>query len=267
MRRKLLSMTGLSFMAAAAPWLCGIEGNGDDGGAGGGGNPPPADGGKTPPADGGNPPPADGSKAPPVPFASLSEPDRAVLKELGFDDPAKALEALKDHAGRAKDLPAKPEDFDFAPPSDMPEDLPYDAALADAFRKIGVDEKLTKSQAKALHDFWVADQVARHRDYVKGLEEAKDKAWQELRRIDPRWRGDGGKQLVDRVQAFVRGKGPPGLADELVLTHEGNKPLLIAFFEELSRDYAEDDFVSGQPGGASDRSLAEEMYPTMQKKS
>ena len=56
-------------------------------------------------------------------------------------------------------LGATPDDYTFAMPKDLPENLPYDGERAKSFAALAHEQKMTKAQAQAVHDWAVKNGV------------------------------------------------------------------------------------------------------------
>lgn len=74
------------------------------------------------------------------------------IRVPGKDATPEEITAFREKLGTPKEA----KDYEFAPPKDLPEDLPYDGERADAFRAEAHKLGLTKEQAKGLHD-WFAN--------------------------------------------------------------------------------------------------------------
>lgn len=136
--------------------------------------------GNSPPTNGGS---ANGSGAPPaaiIPSLPTEAENSDFAKAKGWlnDDGTfktgevvKSYQTLEQHLGKTVKVPdetataeereafhrklgwtGKAEDYTFAPPADMPAELPYNSKLADAFKTWAIEDKLPVSQAKSFHD-------------------------------------------------------------------------------------------------------------------
>lgn len=77
------------------------------------------------------------------------------IRVPGKDATEEEREAFLNKLGR----PEKPDGYDFKPPEDLPENLPYDAERASSFRALAHKAGLTQAQAQAVHDWAVANAV------------------------------------------------------------------------------------------------------------
>lgn len=77
------------------------------------------------------------------------------IRVPGKDATEEEREAFLNKLGR----PEKVDGYEFAPPADLPENLPYDAERAAAFRGLAHKIGLTQAQAAAVHDWAVSNAV------------------------------------------------------------------------------------------------------------
>lgn len=114
-------------------------------------------------------------------FAALDQDTRGWLQKKGYADvSALAKGALegekligssvrvpgKDATQEERDAffnklgrPEKAEGYEYTPPKELPEGLPYDGEKANAFKALSHKLGLTKDQSAALHDFYIGEQV------------------------------------------------------------------------------------------------------------
>lgn len=117
--------------------------------------------------------------------ADLDQDTREWIEKRGFKSPAEIAKAAREQSkllgnavrvpgenatpeerdeflnklGRPKAGDIGPEGYDFSPPEDMPEELPYDGERAKGFAQLAHKQGLNKSQAKAIHDWAVQNAV------------------------------------------------------------------------------------------------------------
>lgn len=85
------------------------------------------------------------------------------FQKPGPDASETERDAYFERLGRPQDVSG----YELTPPTDMPEDLPYDAAFADEFKGVAHKYGITAEQAKGLHDFYVGKTVD---GYQSGLD-------------------------------------------------------------------------------------------------
>jgi hypothetical protein len=94
---------------------------------------------------------------------------RALEKELGSrvklpDDTSTQEE--RDAFAKKLGWTGEAKDYTFAPPADMPKELPYSSKLAEQFREWAIESRLAPSVAKTFHDKFVALQTQTFQDDV-----------------------------------------------------------------------------------------------------
>lgn len=114
-------------------------------------------------------------------FAALDEDTRGWLQNKGFTDVSAVVKSAregekligssirvpgKDATQEERDAffnklgrPEKAEGYEYTPPKELPEGLPYDGEKANAFKALSHKLGLTKDQSAALHDFYIGEQV------------------------------------------------------------------------------------------------------------
>lgn len=118
-------------------------------------------------------------------YATLDEDTRGWLQKLGLDkDPVSLAKSAyekekllggsikvpgKDATPEERDAflnklgrPAKPEEYAFTPPKDLPEGLPYDADRANKLKTDLHALGLTQAQAAAIHDMYIGEIAGAH---------------------------------------------------------------------------------------------------------
>jgi hypothetical protein len=95
---------------------------------------------------------------------------RALEKELSTrvklpDDTATPEE--RDAFAKRLGFTGDPKDYTFAPPADLPPEVPYNGKLAEAFRDWSIEQRLTPGVAKKFHDNFAAFVVEQHKADIK----------------------------------------------------------------------------------------------------
>lgn len=191
------------------------------------------------------------------------QPGSAPLALPGADAPGEAWDAFYARLGR----PQSPEGYEFALPTDLPADLPYDAESAARYKAWSHAAGLTPRQAQSLHDAFVRDQAqayARHDTAFRARGEETHRA------LVRDWGEPTSRAYVENLQfadRFVANNGGEALLGELkaggLVSGEGAvlSPLLAKAMARAGRAlYAEDQFVTGaRPGRTPDP--ARTLYP------
>ena len=214
-------------------------------------------------------------------FAVLDEGTRGWLQTKGYADVsslAKAAQEGEKLLGNAVRIPGKdatPEEreaflnklgrpekvdgYQFTPPKDMPEGLPYDGDRAKAFAGVAHKLGITQEQAAGLHDWFMADSV----NAFAGMGEAQKAAMQqrgvaETEKLVKEWGPLDGDQaraqfeIADKVFTQVPG-GQDFLQELQGLGLVGpNKEILSAPIAKMLASlgtalYTEDGVLRGQP--------------------
>lgn len=239
---------------------------GDDGGQ--------SDGGEGGEGGAGNP------SEPTNPFAELDGDSRAWLETNGAKDVASLAKLAREQAsllGNAVRVPgddatpeerdaflsklgrpAEAKDYEFAPPKDFPEDLPYDQARADGFKDLAHSIGLTKAQATAIHDWAATNAVT---DFSSAAAAAKTQreaiAKQETQKLEKRWGpldGETAKANLAFADTVIREIGGEeavtALKDWGLLTEENllqDERLAVMFANMGMSMFKEDDVLRGKP--------------------
>lgn len=214
------------------------------------------------------------------PFAELQDADsRTWLEKAGINDVetlAKRARETEKHVGSSirvpgKDAtdeeretflnklgrPEKPEGYEFSPPKDLPEDIPYDGERASAFAAEAHKLGLTKDQAASLHDWFIGNTVA---DF-NGLQEqagaqTAEAAKAETEKLTKLWgplTGDQMKTNLSFADRALRDVGGEDVRAELqrvgLIGKEGNMILsapIAVMMAKVGRSlYKEDDVLRG----------------------
>lgn len=113
----------------------------------------------------------------------------------------------------------KAEDYTFAPPADMPKELPYSSALADAFKSWAIEDKVPVSTAKSFHDRFAKFQVeAFNADVAEMVQQVQAKAVAADAITVKNWGEKGSTKYTENTEASKRAFTDPllsGLRDEL----------------------------------------------------
>jgi hypothetical protein len=246
--------------AGGAAAEAGTQNAGGDGGAGAGGS---------------------GAGAAGDAFAVLDEGTRGWLQTKGYADVsalAKAAQEGEKLLGNAVRIPGKdatPEEreaflnklgrpekadgYQFTPPKDLPEGLPYDGERAKAFAGVAHKLGITQEQAAGLHDWFMADSV----NAFNGMGEAnaaamQQKATAETEKLVKEWGPLDGDQaraqfeIADKVFTQVPG-GQDFLQELQAIGLVGpNKEILSAPIAKMLASlgtalYTEDGVLRGKP--------------------
>lgn len=104
-------------------------------------------------------------------------------------------------------------DYTFAPPADLPKDLPYNADLAKGFSEWAVAERLTPAVAKSLHDRFVGFQAKAFQDDVAAMAADTEKKSKDAHQIVVKeWGGEGSAGYSENIEAARRAFNDPKLA-------------------------------------------------------
>ena len=180
---------------------------------------------------------------------------RTELNKKGLVEPAEgAPQAEIDAYLKARGRPDAATDYTFALPADVPKDMPYDAAFADAFRNWAFEQGFTKKQAAAMHDNYVRDAAKKWNTQLETNNAVVTAATTELTKA---WGGpetETHKRNVEMATRAMRNLHPK-LADELrakgFLAPDGtvlSAPIAEALAKAGSKMYAEDGIWGGGHG-------------------
>lgn len=164
-------------------------------------------------------------------------------------------EAFLNKLGR----PEKPDGYQFEPPKDMPEGMPYDGEFANGFKAKAHELGLTAQQAAGLHDFYVSRMVEGFTgSEQKMLEAVKAKADDATEKLVKLWGPlDGGTakanfEFANRVFTLapggnefleeLKGLGLVGPNKEVL-----SAPLATVLASVGQALYAEDNVLRGDP--------------------
>lgn len=173
----------------------------------------------------------------------------------GKDATPEEREAFLNKLGR----PEKVDGYQFTPPKDMPEGLPYDGDRAKAFAGVAHKLGITQEQAAGLHDWFMADSV----NAFAGMGEAQKAAMQqrgiaETEKLVKEWGPLDGDQaraqfeIADKVFTQVPG-GQDFLQELQAIGLVGpNKEILSAPIAKMLASlgtalYTEDGVLRGKP--------------------
>ncbi len=142
---------------------------------------------------------------------------------------------------------------------EMPEGVELNQQLADEFKAIAKESKLSPEAANKMAGLYVKHAVqAQAEAYAKQVE-----AWQQAVQTD---KDIGGEKLDENLGKAreLLDKFGPGLREELGKTMYGNHPGLIKFLVNVSKAMSEDGFQRGAPKtAANETDLARALYPSM----
>jgi hypothetical protein len=178
-----------------------------------------------------------------------------MVKLPGKDATPEEREAFLNKLGR----PEKVDGYQFTPPKDMPEGLPYDGDRAKAFAGVAHKLGITQEQAAGLHDWFMADSV----NAFASMGEAQKAAMQqrgvaETEKLVKEWgplEGDTARanfEIADKVFTQVPG-GQDFLQELQALNLVGpNKEILSAPIAKMLASlgtalYTEDGVLRGKP--------------------
>lgn len=215
------------------------------------------------------------------PFAELPEDTRTWMAKRGIKDPQGAAKLAfeqdkllgnairvpgKDATDEEKEAflnklgrPETKDGYEFTPPKDLPENLPYDGERAKDFQGLAHKVGLTKAQAQAVHDWAVANAV---NDFSSSSQAAQERnaevAKGETGKLVKEWGPLDGQQFkanvafADRALLDVGGQEAVDEFKRVGLIGEaGNVVLSAPIAKMLSRlgaaIYKEDDVLRGQP--------------------
>lgn len=178
-----------------------------------------------------------------------------MVKLPGKDATPEEREAFLNKLGR----PEKVDGYQFTPPKDLPEGLPYDGDRAKAFAGVAHKLGITQEQAAGLHDWFMADSV----NAFSGMGEAQKAAMQqrgvaETEKLVKEWgplEGDTARanfEIADKVFTQVPG-GQDFLQELQAIGLVGpNKEILSAPIAKMLANlgtalYTEDGVLRGKP--------------------
>lgn len=173
----------------------------------------------------------------------------------GKDATPEEREAFLNKLGR----PEKVDGYQFTPPKDLPEGLPYDGDRAKAFAGVAHKLGITQEQAAGLHDWFMADSV----NVFAGMGEAQKAAMQqrgvaETEKLVKEWgpldgdRARANLEIADKT--FTQTPGGQEFLEELqtVGLVGPNKEILSAAIAKFASSigtalYTEDGVLRGKP--------------------
>lgn len=157
---------------------------------------------------------------------------------INHDETIKAYRSLEQHLGKTVVVPDekatpeeraafarklgwsdKPEDYTFAAPTDLPENLPYNSKLADAFKTWAIEDKVPVTAAKSMHDRFVKFQVeSLQTDVAEYAQQVQAKAVSTNDALIKSWGEPGSTKHTENTEMSKRALSDPalsGLRDEL----------------------------------------------------
>lgn len=194
-------------------------------------------------------------------------------------DVIKGYQSLEQHLGKTVKVPdetataeereafhrrlgwtGKAEDYTFAPPADMPKELPYSSKLADAFKSWAIEEKAPVALAKSFHDRFAKFQIEDfNADVAAMAQQVQSKAVAADAITVKNWGQPGSTKYVENTEASKRAFTDPllsSLRDELtaagLLTPKGEfvsfgiAQLLATYGKSMGMN---DTFIAPNSGG------------------
>lgn len=141
---------------------------------------------------------------------------------------------------------------------EMPEGVELNQQLADEFKAIAKEAKLSPDAANKMAGLYAKQVQAQQQAYIKLTEE-----WQQAVQNDKDIGGEKLNENLGKARELLDKFGP-GLRQELGSTPYGNHPGLIKFLVNVSKAMSEDGFQRGAPKTASNETdFARALYPSM----
>lgn len=160
-----------------------------------------------------------------------------------------------------------PDAYEFKVPEGV-EGVEIDQALAEQFTPVFKDLGLTQEQADKLVKVYaerVAADAKGQTDALVTEWQTKVKGWEDTARKDPEYGGDQFDANLTVAQQALARYSSPELNRLLVETGLGSHPDLLRAFVRIGKATAEDRPGQQQSSAGGDLSLADRMYPGMQK--
>lgn len=169
-------------------------------------------------------------------------------------DPVKPAEAKPEGEVKVEAKPAE----EAAPVYEfkLPEDVKFEPATIDAFKKLAADQKISPAQAQQLVDF-----------QAKLAREGADAQNGALAKIQTDWRTESMKKFsqddINNAQAAIAVGADDEVRAFLNESKLGDHPMLIRLFSRLGAQLGEDRFETGRAlSGGEKKSAAELLYPS-----
>ena len=157
--------------------------------------------------------------------------------------------------------PEKADDYEFEMPKDLPAEIPYDGERAAKFKSLMHEQGLNKTQAKALHDAFIADTVGDyHASAVAQVEALKTTAKEETGKLEKLWgplNGETAQANLEFADRFIMETvGEDGWAElerlKAVTTVDGKRVVTSAKMAEMFAKagmalFKEGSIVTGDP--------------------
>lgn len=176
------------------------------------------------------------------------------IRVPGKDATAEERDAFLNKLGR----PEKPDGYQFTPPKDLPEGLPYDATRANKLKTDLHTLGLTQSQAAAIHDMYVSEVTGMHaQTQQQSAAQIEARATTATEALEKEWgpidgeRARANFEMADRVFTSVPG-GQDFLAELTSLGMVGpNKEVLSVPLAKMLSSlggaiFAEDNVLRGK---------------------
>lgn len=137
------------------------------------------------------------------------------LRLPGEDAKPEDLDAFYDKATERL-RPQEASGYDFAPPEDMPEDVPYNSEFADQFRQFAFDAKIPKFVANKTHDWFVQMAVESQKAQAKEhLESYTKQVTDASAEVATAWGPQGSEKFKTEQEYFYKGAKGLGILDDL----------------------------------------------------
>jgi hypothetical protein len=163
--------------------------------------------------------------------------------------------------------PETPDGYEITKPTDLPESIPYDPALASEFSKFAHANGLTKEQAKGSWDFYFNLAREGRELEIKAQNESVDK-------LKTEWGVNfAGNKTIAEIAFKNYGKEAVDLLNEAKIgsMRLGDHPAFLKVFHRIGLATMDDKILKGGGGGEQDPAqddakTANLMFPSMQKK-
>ncbi|MFH1090620.1 MAG: hypothetical protein V1742_03520 [Pseudomonadota bacterium] len=154
----------------------------------------------------------------------------------GFEKAEDAVRAYVDLKAAQPVKPDGPDGYEVT----VPEGLPVDQGLMDAFRVTAHQAGLSRDQAKALTDWWNERAGAS----VKEAEQTRA-GWR--KELEDEWGGRFDVR-VEAARQALRKLAPVEFVNYLDQTGLGDHPAMVRMFHRISQAIGEDSLIQGAPG-------------------
>lgn len=147
----------------------------------------------------------------------------------------------------------------------IPEGFDVDEPTREKFLEIVNNPELDlKARANALVELQ-AETIRQASEKISEEWSKTRKEWADTAKADPEFGGDKFEANMGKVSNLLNTFGDPELREQVFdITGAGDHPLMIRFLIKVADALSEGTAVQGTPGGG-EKTLAERMYPSMQK--